>query len=56
LCLTSCLLTDDKQILQNIGQISSSVTQHIYWLNKMITPAVPKPNARYEGSDIEGTE
>jgi hypothetical protein len=55
-CLTSCLLTDDKQILQNIGQIASSVTQHIYWLNKMITPAVPKPNARYEGSDIEGAE
>jgi hypothetical protein len=55
-CLSSCLLTDDKQILQNIGQISSSVTQHIYWLNKMITPVAPNPNARYEGSDIEGTE
>jgi hypothetical protein len=53
-CLSSILVTDDEKILQNIGQIASSVTQHIYWLNKMITPATPSPNARYEGSDIEG--
>jgi hypothetical protein len=51
-CLESCLATDDKLILQNIGQIAASITQHIYWLNKMITPVAPKPNARYEGSDI----
>jgi hypothetical protein len=25
-------------------------------LNKMITPVAPNPNARYEGSDIEGSE
>ena len=55
-CLKSCLETDSKEILQNIGQVSASVTQHIYWLNKMINPAVPNPNARYEGSDIGDEE
>jgi hypothetical protein len=55
-CLKSCLETNNVEILQNIGQIASSISQHIYWLNKMITPATPKPNARYEGSDIEGEQ
>ncbi len=55
-CLESCLVTNDVLILQNIGQIAASITQHIYWLNKMITPATPKPNARYEGSDIGGEQ
>ena len=55
-CLDSCVATNDKIILQNIGQITASITQHIYWLNKMITPATPKPNARYEGSDIGGDQ
>jgi hypothetical protein len=54
--LESCIATNDKLILQNIGQITASITQHIYWLNKMITPATPKPNAVYEGSDIGGEQ
>ena len=51
-CLESCITTDDETILKNIGQIASSITQHIYWLNKMITPVAPSPNAIYEGSDV----
>lgn len=55
-CLESVLVTDDVIILQNIGQIAASVTQHIFWLNKIITPATPDPTARYEGSEIGEVE
>lgn len=51
-CLTKITITDNKEILQNIGQIASSVTQHIYWLNKMITPIAPAVNPNFSSSDV----
>ena len=51
-CISNITKTNDQQILQNIGQMSASINQHIYWLNKMITPAVLPDNAQFEGSDV----
>ena len=51
-CIANIAKTNDQQILQNIGQISASINQHIYWLNKMITPVALPDNAQFEGSDV----
>lgn len=52
LYLDSITKTDDVLILQNIGQIASSVTQNIYWLNKLITPAKLPEDANFQGSEV----
>ncbi len=51
-CISNISKTNDQRILQNIGQISASINQHIYWLNKLITPITLPDNAQFEGSDV----
>ncbi len=55
-CLTSCLKTDNVDILLKIGQIVASGVQDIYWLNKLITPVVPTKKPSLQGLDVTGEE